>query len=80
MTGAVARGRTVRSDPSWRCRRCGTDNHRMVPEDGPWCSDCMGIIAIDPGYLAGHPDAQALLDRYVNRRHGARRRVHATTA
>lgn len=80
---------STRSDPirgtirptsdRFTCRRCGTDNHRGVAPDCPWCMDCMGAIALDPAYLRNHPDAQALLDRWINRRNGAHRRVLATT-
>ena len=59
------------------CARCGTSSRRG-PEGCPWCADCRAVIAIDPEYLtANYPpaEAQALLDKWVNTRRGARRHL-----
>lgn len=59
------------------CARCGTSSRRG-PEGCPWCADCRIAIAYDPEYLTARntpEEAQALLDRWINTRRGAKRRV-----
>jgi hypothetical protein len=65
----------------FHCNRCGTTNRRGTAEGCPWCADCRAVIAIDPDYLTANypPDAaQALFDRWINTRRGAKRRTLAT--